>query len=178
MLGPLAELGAFQRLRVRRTAAAVAAMAAVCIVFVLLSVAMNGVGITFGPDTPVRLPILALIAALLLAPIVWSAVFRSRRYGVTLTRDVLIVVSWWRTRRFERSALSSAESGPAVMRISDGFFSGSGTDAAPCAVWLTPSEPGRAAFPLGVTTGTESATRAASRRINAWLSVEVDANGT
>lgn len=93
MLGPMAEIGAFQRSRVRRTAVAIGAMTAVCIALVLVSVAMNGVEAAFGPDTPVRLPILALIAAMFLTPIVWSAVFRSHRYGMTLTRDALIVVA-------------------------------------------------------------------------------------
>lgn len=168
----MAELGAFQRSRVRRTAAAIAAMTAVCIALVLVSIAMNGVGVTFGSETPVRLPILALIAAVLLTPIVWSAVFRSRSYGMTLTKDALIVTSWWRTQRFERAELASAAPGPAVMRMRDGFFSGAGTDAAPFTVWLTLSSSGSDAFPLGVTTGTKGATVAASRRINAWLEIE------
>ena len=76
-------------------------MALICVALVLGSILTLGIEVTFGADTPVRLPILALIAAVLLTPIVWSAVFRSRRYGLTLMRDELVVVSWWRTRRFE-----------------------------------------------------------------------------
>jgi uncharacterized integral membrane protein len=172
MLGPIAELGSFQRRRVRRTASVLAAVALLCIVLILVSMFTQGVEVTFGAETPVRLPILALLAAVLMAPIVWSAVFRSRRYGLTLTRDALIVVSWWRTRTFERGELSAAEALPGVMRMSDGFFSGQGTDAAPFAVWLSPSNPERRRFPLGVTTGTREATALASRKINAWLAVE------
>lgn len=60
------------------------------------------------------------------------------------------------------------------MRMSDGFFSGQGTDAAPFAVWLWPSSAERGEFPLGVTTATWEAAALASRKINAWLEVEVD----
>lgn len=174
MLGPIPEVGSFQRRRVRRTAVAVGVAALVCVAIILASMFTVGIEATFGPDTPARLPILALIAALVLTPIVWSAVFRSRRYGLTLTKDALIVVSWWRTRTFERDELSAAEPLPAVMRMRDGFFSGSGSSAEPFAVWLWPRSPEENEFPLGVTTGTWDATGLAARKINKWLAVEVD----
>lgn len=176
MLGPIAGLGSFQRTRVRRTAIVVVAMALVCVVLIVVSILTVGIEATFGAETPARLPILALIAAVILTPVVWSAAFRSRRYGLTLTKDELIVVSWWRTRRFERGELSAAEPLPAVMRLSDGFFSGNGADAAPFAVWLWPKSPERHEFPLGITTGTWEMTAVAAGRINAWLGVDVDSD--
>lgn len=174
MLGPIPELGSFQRKRVRRTAAVVSTMALASVAIVVWSILTLGIEVTFGPDTPVRLPILAIIAALFLTPIVWSAVVRSRRYGLTLTKDALVIVSWWRTRKFARAELSAAEPLPAVMRLSDGFFSGRGTDAEPFTVWLWPKGPERDEFPIGVATGTWEATGLASRKINSWLQVEVD----
>ena len=174
MLGPIAEVGSFQRRRVRRTAVGIAAGALGSLTLILASVLTEGVETAFGAQTPVRLPILFLLAAVLLTPIVWSAIFRSRRYGLTLTDDALIVVSWWRTRRFGRDEISAAEPLPGVMRLSDGFFSGRGTGAEPFAVWLWPKMPDRDEFPLSVTTGTWEATAAASRKINAWLGVDFD----
>lgn len=149
-------------------------MVLVCVALIVVSILVVGIEVTFGPETPARLPILALMAAVVVTPIVWSAMFRSHRYGLTLTRDELVVVSWWRTRRIKRTDLSAAEPLPAVMRLSDGYFSGNGTDAAPFAVWLWPIDPEGREFPLGVTTGTWEATAVAARRINAWLGVDVD----
>lgn len=176
MLGPIPEVGSFQRRRVRRTAIVIGAVALICVALIVASTLTAGVDVTFGPDTPVRLPILALIAAVLLSPIAWSAVFRSRLYGLTLTEDALIVESWWRKRTFERAELSAAEPLPGVMRVRDGFFSGRGSNAEPFAVWLWPRGTESDEFPLGVTTGTWEATTRASRRINAWLGAEVEFN--
>ncbi len=144
-------------------------MLAVCTVLIAVSVVRDGVEITFGPDTPVRLPILAVFAVVFLLPMIWSAIFRSRSYGLALTEDTLVVTSWWRTRAFERESLESAQPGPAEMRISDGFFSGGGTGAAPATVWLSPSDSRRRSFPLAVMTGTVPAVEEACRRINDWL---------
>lgn len=168
-LGPIAELGDFQRRRVRRGAIAAGVMLAVCTVLIAVSVVRDGVEIAFGPSTPVRVPILSVFAVVFLLPMIWSAIFRSHSYGLTLTEDALVVTSWWRTRTFERESLRSAQPGPAEMRISDGFFSGGGTGASPAAVWLSPSDPRRRSFPLAVTTGTVPAVEEACRRITHWL---------
>ncbi|MEV8271904.1 hypothetical protein [Microbacterium sp. NPDC077184] len=167
-LGPIAEIGAFQRTRMRRAAAGVGGVATVCILFIADSIVRDGVSVTFSADTPVRPFFLFLIAMVFVMPIVWSAVLRSRRYGVTLTEEAVVVESWWRTRRYERGAVRSAMSGPAQMRFRDGFFSGQGTVAAPAAIWLFPSDHARP-FPLGVTTGSFEAVEAACGRINEWI---------
>lgn len=174
LLGPIPEVGSFQRRRVRRTAITVGVMALVCVALIAVSTFTVGISITFGPDTPARLPILALIAAAILSPIVWSAIFRSSGYGLTITEDALVVESWWRRRTFDRAELSAAEPLPGVMRMRDGFFSGRGSNSEPFAVWLWPRDARKDEFPLGVTTGTWEATSVAAQRINAWLGVEVD----
>lgn len=174
MSGPIEEVGSFQRRRVRRTAAAIVAMAVGCVALILWSISAVGIATTFGPDTPARVPICALIAAVILSPIVWSAIFRSRRYGLSITDDTLVVESWWRKRTFDRAELSAAEPLPGVARLKDGYFSGRGSNAEPFAVWLWPSDPEKDEFPLGVTTGTWEATSAAARKINAWLGVDLD----
>lgn len=153
----------------RRAAAGVGAVVAVSTLFIVDSVVRDGIRVTFSSDTPVRPFFLLLIAMVFVAPIVWSAIVRSGRYGVTLTAEALVVSSWWRTRHYERTSLRSAISGPADMRLRDGFFSGQGTVAAPAAIWLIPRDAGRRPFPLGVTTGTFDAVEDACGRINEWL---------
>jgi hypothetical protein len=174
MIGPIPDVGSFQRRRVRLTAVVIAAVALICLALVLGSAVTVGIAVTFGGDTPVRLPICGLIAMGIMSPIVWSAIFRSRRYGLAITEDALVVESWWRRRTFHRSELSAAEPLPGVMRMKDGFFSGRGSKSQPFAVWLWPSSPEQDEFPLGVTTGTWEATSAAARKINEWLGVQVD----
>jgi len=174
LLGPLPQVGAFQRRRVRRTAAAVAAMAVVCVVVVVADVLAQGVAVAFGPDTPVRVPILAFLAALILWPVVWSAIFRAPQYGITLTDEAIIVRSWWRTRAIARKDVSAARPLLAEMRISDGFFSGQGADAAPFAIWLWPRDPARGPRQIGVSTGSWDVTATGARRINGWLGVDIE----
>ncbi|MEV8241436.1 hypothetical protein AB0O90_14425 [Microbacterium testaceum] len=173
-LGPIPEVGSFQRRRVRLTAVAIAAMATVSSALVVWSAATHGVAVTFGGDTPVRLPIGALAAAVILSPIVWSAIFRSPRFGMTLTEDALVVESWWRRLTFDRAAISAAEPLPGVMRLRDGYFSGRGSNDQAFVVWLWPKNPEQTEIPLGVTTGSWRATSIAAQRINAWLGVEID----
>lgn len=174
VVGPLREVGAFQRRRVRLTALVIAAMALVSLALVLWSAATVGISTTFGAATPVRLPIVAFIAAIVLSPVLWSAVFRSHRYGMKITEDELVIESWWRKRTFRRPELSAAEPLPAVMRMRDGYFSARGSNSALFAVWLWPSSPEEDEIQLGVTTGSWEATSNAARRINAWLGAEVD----
>lgn len=174
LVGPIPEVGSFQRRRVRRTAIAIAAIAVVSVALVLASVMTAGVAVTFGAGTHVQLPIAGLLAASLLSPIVWSAVFRSRRYGLTITEDALVVESWWRRRTFDRASISAAEPLPGMMRLRDGFFSGRGSAEEPFTIWLRPSQPDKDELPLGVTTGTWDVTSAAAMKINAWLGAEID----
>lgn len=174
VVGPIREVGAFQRRRVRLTASAIAAMAVVSLALVLWSAATVGMSTTFGGATPVRLPICALIAAIILSPIIWSAIFRSHRYGLTITDEELVAESWWRRRTFRRAELSAAEPLPAVTRMRDGYFSARGSNSALFAVWLWPSRVENNEIQLGVTTGTWEATSVAARRVNAWLGAEVD----
>lgn len=171
---PFAALVTFQRRRVRRTAIAAGAVAGASIVFVTVSLIVSGPAETFGPQTPVRLPILAFLASLFLLPVVWSAIFRSHRYGISIADDELQVVSWWRTRRYSRDMISAAEPLPAVARLSHGLFSGAGNDRAPFAVWLWPRSGSQREFPLGVTTGTWETVERACHVINLWLGVELD----
>ncbi|WP_424708720.1 hypothetical protein [Microbacterium sp. SLBN-111] len=174
MVGPISEVGAFQRRRVRLTGLAIAAMALVSLALVLWSAAMVGISTIFGAATPVRLPIVAFIAAIVLSPVLWSAIFRSHRYGLTITEDELVIESWWRRRTFRRAELSAAEPLPAVMRMRDGYFSARGSNSALFAVWLWPGSPEQDEIQLGVTTGTWEATSIAAKRINAWLGAEVE----
>ncbi|MGC0368977.1 hypothetical protein RKD05_001229 [Microbacterium sp. SLBN-111] len=174
VVGPISEVGAFQRRRVRLTGLAIAAMALVSLALVLWSAAMVGISTIFGAATPVRLPIVAFIAAIVLSPVLWSAIFRSHRYGLTITEDELVIESWWRRRTFRRAELSAAEPLPAVMRMRDGYFSARGSNSALFAVWLWPGSPEQDEIQLGVTTGTWEATSIAAKRINAWLGAEVE----
>lgn len=170
----LSELCAFQRRRVRRQAWLILPISLACIVVVCASIFIEGIDVAFGPDTPVRLAILWLFAAVVLSPIVWSGLFRAKHFGVALTGDAIVVRSWWRTRRFPRAEISAAEPLPAEMQLRDGFFSGKGNGDDSFAVWIWPKDPTRDARQLGVTTGTWEATAAGARRINEWLGVDID----